>query len=118
MSAHVVVPVEPCAEAVLGNAPCRSAIKVKGCDGCLGDGTRAVLDDARPVERQTQGDPMSACGKQWRAPWIPPPDSDPIDAAYYQKHRGNERCVLPYGHEGDHRSRTNVTARNEREVIR
>lgn len=49
MTAHVVVPVAKCP------APhfCRDAdvSDIGRCPACLGDGTRAVLDDAVPVER-------------------------------------------------------------------
>ena len=52
------------------------------------------------------------CGHSWRPPWIPPPSADPVDVAYYQKHRSNVTCVLPRGHEGDHRSDHKVTTAN------
>jgi hypothetical protein len=48
MSGHVVVPVEPCKSA---RHPCPTGVKPGWCDGCLGDGRRAVLDDAVPVGR-------------------------------------------------------------------
>lgn len=46
MSAHVVVPVEPCGK----RWRCPDYQHRVDCLGCLGDGTRAVLDDAVPVK--------------------------------------------------------------------
>ena len=56
---------------------------------------------------------MAKCGIQWRAPWLPPPNLDKIDRDYFQKHRANDVCVLDLGHEGGHRSRSNVIADND-----
>lgn len=53
---------------------------------------------------------MPECGYAWKAPYIYPPDT-PL--YYEQISRPPERCVLPRGHEGDHRSIYKVTAKNQ-----
>ena len=51
---HVVVPVEPCPYMAWNKPACD--LPNDKCDGCLGDGTRAVLADAVPVERWAMTD--------------------------------------------------------------
>ena len=50
------------------------------------------------------------CGYHWWAQWIPPPTLDKVDAAYVQRHRPDEVCILPRGHDGDHEAWGKVTA--------
>ena len=49
------------------------------------------------------------CGYRWRAPWIAPPTADPIDVAYYRKHRPPQVCIKPRGHAGDHEDWSKIT---------
>lgn len=55
-----MVPIAACGD----RHPCRSGyLHAAPCPGCLGDGTRAVLDDAVPVEL-TPGQYLAANGKK------------------------------------------------------
>lgn len=53
---------------------------------------------------------MTPCGFKWRAPYIHAPNE--INNWIPREGHVEQICVLPKGHDGDHRSLTKVTAEN------
>ena len=58
---------------------------------------------------------MAICGFAWKAPWIPPPHVHPAVGEYLRKSRPAQKCILPKGHDGDHRSISKVICKNNEE---
>lgn len=80
---HVVVPVDPCELFLPGPLMpdwCGRFHSDDRCDGCLGDGRRALLDQAVPVEERDESDPCCAdgaygpcdCTTGWKRTWVEP----------------------------------------------